>query len=282
MKRVQITTCLGFCLLTANLASAALIAKFNGTQVTTTNGNQVLTWSNQAGYENAKGLGDISTYPAANSTVMPNGTTHTVVDFDGANDHLTMGSDAANYDGNVFTWTIVYKNGNTNQNGKALLASTYQYTYGTTTSGNNPVWQTFANSGNNVYVATRSSSGGFKGKSTGSGTSDEWHILTGKWNGSRLYAYLDGSYLGYASGANANPTGHVRTRIGSNSNGSAGAFFNGQIAEIRIFDEALNDTDRKAMEDELADTYIIPEPATLGMITLLGGAILWVRKRLMI
>jgi hypothetical protein len=107
--------------------------------------------------------------------------------------------------------------------------------------------------------------------------------MTGKWDGSnRLYAYLDGSYLGYASGANADPTGHVRTRIGSNSNGTAGNFFKGQIAEIQIYNEVLDDASRTAIEDDLANTYIIPEPATLGMVVLLGGGMFWIRKRFMI
>ena len=284
MKRTQVAACMGLCLLTANLTSAALIAKFNDEQMGVS-GGIVTVWTNQAGavYQDAKSLGDSSTHPAAQTMTMPNGTTHTVVNFDGSNDHLTMGADAANYDGNAFTWMVVFKNGNTGQNGKGMLTSTYDYTSGgTVTSGNNPVWQTFANSGNNVYVATRSSSGGFKGRSSGSGTSDEWHVMTGKWNGGSIYAYLDGSYLGSSSGANANPTGHKRTRIGSGSSGTAGAFFTGQIAEVRIYDTDLDNTAREAAENELMNTYIIPEPATLGMVALLGGAMVWIRKRFMI
>jgi len=271
MKRMRMAACLAVGILVSGVSFGALIAQFDGSQITTTNGNQVVEWSNQAGFENAKGLGDSSTFPVATPTVMPNGTTRTVIDFDGANDHLTMGSDTNNYDGNTFTWIIVYKNGDTNQNGKALLANTYQYTYGdSVTSGNNPVWQTFANSGNNIYVATRSSTGGFKGKSSGTGTSDEWHIMTGKWDGagSRLYAYLDGTYLGYASGANAAPTDHVRTRIGSNSNGTAGSFFNGKIAEIRIYNEVLDDTAREAVEDDLMNKYLVIDP---DMVALYDG-----------
>lgn len=263
MKRMHMVACLVVGLLVSEVSFGALIAQFDGAQITTTNGNQVLEWSNQAGFESAKGLGDSSTFPVAAPTVMPNGTTRTVIDFDGANDHLTMGSDTNNYDGDTFTWIIVFKNGDTSQNGKALLANTYDYTYGgTVTSGNNPVWQTFANNDNNIYVATRSSTGGFTSRSTGMGTSDEWHIMTGKWDGSgRLYGWLDGSYLGRSTSATAEPTGHVRSRIGSNSNGSAGAFFNGQIAEIQIFNESLSDPARKAIEDELMIKYIVVDPA---------------------
>ena len=260
MKKIYIVSYLIVSLFISTESFGALIAQFDGSQVTTTNGTEVVEWSNQAGFENAKGLGDSSTFPLAVPTVMPNGTTRTVIDFDGSNDCLTMGSDTNNYDGNSFTWIIVYKNGDTNQNGKALLANTYQYTYGTTETGNNPVWQTFANSGNNVYVATRDSTGGFKGRSTGSGTSDEWHVMTGKWNGSSLYAYLDGSYLGSSSGATADPTGHIRTRIGSGSSGTPGAFFNGQIAEVRIYNEVLDDSTREAVEEDLMNKYIIIDP----------------------
>lgn len=279
MKTKKAVVCAGFCLLAANLSFAALIAQFNGTQIATTAG-KVDTWINQGAGGDAQALGGTTANPDAVAMVMPNGTTHTVVDFDGIGNHLTMGSDAANYDGKAFTWTILFKNGDINQNGKNLLMNAYTETSPGNTSNANAVWGAFANSGNNVYALGRTSTGGFKGVATGTGTSDEWHIMSAKWDGSsRLYAWLDGSYLGNTTSVSADPSGHIRTRIGSNANGTAGAFFNGQIAEIRIYNESLSDAARGVVEDDLMNTYIIPEPATFGLVALMGGGLLFVRKR---
>jgi len=257
-----------------------MIAKFNGTQVATTAG-KVDTWTNQGIGGDAQALGGTTANPDAVSMFMPNGTTHTVTDFDGVGNHLTIGSDAANYDGKAFTWTILYKP-NADQSGKNLLMNAYSFTADPNTSNANAVWGTFMNSGNNTYALGRTSTGGFKGVATGA-TDSDWHIMTAKWDGSnRLYAWLDGAYLGNATSVSADPTGHLRTRIGSNASATAGSFFNGQIAEIRIYNESLSDAARGVVEDDLKNTYIIPEPATLGMVVLLGSAMLWVRKRFMI
>lgn len=261
MKRTHMAMGLVLGLLVSNVSFGALVAHFDGTQIETTAG-KVDTWTNQGIGGDAQALGGVTANPDAVSTVMPNGTTHTVVDFDGVYNHLTMGSDTNLYDGSSFTWIIVFKNGDTNQNGKALLANTYAYTYGgTVTDGNNPVWQTFANSGNNIYVSTRSSSGSFRGNSTGSGTPDEWSVVTGRWDGDedRIYIYLNGSPVGVRDLAAAEPTGHVRTRIGAGSSGTAGNFFNGQIAEIRIYNESLSDAARSAIEEELMGKYIVAD-----------------------
>ena len=262
MKRMQPSMVLLLGLFVSNMSFALsytnnLIAYFDGTQMQTGAGGKVSRWLNQV-----PGNGDAWTVaseaqPTARQLQNGAGDTYTVLDFDGVGNHLTMSGDTNNYDGNTFTWIIAFKNGDTNQNGKGLLTSTYEYTYGgTVTSGNNPVWQTFANSGNNIYVATRSSTGGFKGKSSGVGTPGGWHIMSGKWDGSnRLYGWLDSNYLGVSSGANANPTGHKRTRIGSASSGTAGAFFKGMIAEVLIYKENVADTERAAIENELMAKY---------------------------
>ena len=47
-------------------------------------------------------------------------------------------------------------------------------------------------------------------------------------------------------------------------------FFNGQIDEVRISDTALNPSEFIA----------IPEPATLGLFGLIGGGMLWIRRRI--
>lgn len=264
MKKKRMAMGLGLGLFIANGVFALsytnnLIAHFDGTSMNLTNGNKVARWLNQTGNGDAWTVTS-EARPLAVQLQNAGGDTYTVLDFDGVGNHLTMSGDTNNYDGNTFTWIIAYKNGDTNQNGKALLASTYDYTYTdgatTNTAGNNPVWQTFANSGNTMWASTRSSSGGFIGKGTVP-SDNGWHVISGKWAGpgSRFYAYLDKVYLGYKNSANANPFGHRRTRIGSASSGTAGQFFKGQIAEVLIYKETVEDPERLAIEDELLAKY---------------------------
>ena len=231
-----------------------MIAHFDGTSMTLTNGNKVARWLNQTGNGDAWTVTS-DAQPLAVQLQNDAGDTYTVLDFDGVGNHLTMSGDTNNYDGNTFTWIIAYKNGDTNQDGKALFGTAYDHINGGTTAANTGTWQTFANSGNHLYVAGRSASGGFKSVSTYP-PDNGWHVISGKWDGSnRLYAWLDENYLGKTSGVDAHPTGHHRSRIGSGAGATASGFFKGMIAEVIIFKESVADADRLAIEDELLAKY---------------------------
>ena len=243
-----------------------MIAHFDGTQMTTT-GSLVDSWTNQGASGDAWASG--SARPVAVPTVMPNGSTHTILDFDGVGTHLTMNPDPTNFDSNTITWIMLYK-ADTDQNGTNMLMNAYEYIYGTDTTNAYRAWGTFMNSGDTIWSTARDDYGGFQGKAVdASGTEyDGWHIISAKWNADgvgRIYTWLDGVYMGYDNGATADPSGHVRTRIGSNSGPTAGSFFDGQIAELRIYNTAIDDAERSAYEDYLIDKYFTAayDPADL-------------------
>ena len=118
-----------------------------------------------------------------------------------------------------------------------------------------------------------------------------WHIISTVWNGTdstlngnaatSVAAWLDGTSIGSNTGANANPTTHDYTRIGAAPRDTAGPGsndFEGQIAAVLIYTDALGAADVQAVEAYLYDTYI-PEPGTLTLLAVGGLALLRRRRR---
>jgi len=62
---------------------------------------------------------------------------------------------------------------------------------------------------------------------------------------------------------------------GDASAAGANETFNGDIDDVRVYDNALTSV-------EVAALAVIPEPATLGLIAAFGGGILFIRRRFMI
>ena len=54
-----------------------------------------------------------------------------------------------------------------------------------------------------------------------------------------------------------------------------GRDFKGSLDDVRLYDSALT-------AGEIATLAAIPEPATLGMVALFGGGILFIRRKLMV
>lgn len=117
----------------------------------------------------------------------------------------------------------------------------------------------------NFRFQTRSVSGttfGFVAAGTPNNTvtANTFYIGGGYWDtttGETTSIRVDGAgqrETGTASGANAIPTGHLFTRIGSGSstvNANPAATFSGDIAELLVFNRVLSGTERQAVEDYL-------------------------------
>lgn len=253
MKSIKRVIGLGTCLLVSNISLAALVAHFDGTQITAADG-RVAGWDNQGAGGDAAAPVDPGARPLIVSAITPNGTTNTVLDFDGVDDCLEIASDPADYDTHTFTWFIVFKS---DEPGRNILRSAYA---AGSDSNAGAMWGDFHSGNGYLYSHARSATGGFMSKKSLIATG-RWHLVECSWNGNTLRQWLDTVDLnGAISGVNANPSGHLRTRIGANAATSPGEFFKGQIAEVRIYNEdmlAEDSTKRLAVEKELMEKYML-------------------------
>lgn len=204
--------------------------------------------------------------PVITSTNMPNGKTLPVLDFTQANlNHLELGVTPA-LETNTLTWFVVFKPdmagiGNT----RTLLSSAYtdlDYLWGTLISGTTGAFTSFS----------RTSSGTMMSAAFQPDVSNQWFVMSGTWNGraeslngnaaqsltGRLLAQDRTAYADVTvSGVNALPAGHRMTRIGRLSGGTDTVrLFDGQMAELLIYDTALSAADTEAVMEYLDRKYL--------------------------
>lgn len=130
------------------------------------------------------------------------------------------------------------------------------------------------------------SAGGFE---IGSGLNNgAWHMVAFVMNANDgindVDVYIDGTYTTRSGGGTLINTQGTMDSIPTNgdgfvlgSDGNAGRHYAGLIDDVAIFNTALT-------ESEL-DTIMasgIPEPATLGLVAMFGGGVLFIRRRMMI
>lgn len=103
---------------------------------------------------------------------------------------------------------------------------------------------------NQADVGTTSSSG-----STGT----NFHVLVVTYDGSTARFRVDGVEEAIV---NSQTFANGPTRIGNNASGTP---LNGQVAELRLYNEVLSGSTLTGLESSLANTYIVPEPASLAL-----------------
>ncbi len=271
MKTVRIVLLACVVSLFVSSAMGNLIAQFDGTSANLTPSGKIMTWYDQAadgGNNNAIGatpdVGAPDTRPLLVSEVMPNGLTKNVAKFDGINDNLVIGASSI-LDTNTLTWFMVMK-ADTSITSVALRSSYADRGDG---NANNALWGNYTQSSGVITSHTRSVTGSIKARSAAV-NSNEWFIVTAAWDGNTIRQWVNGVYSGALTGGNANPSGHLSTTIGAHTGGS-GFFMDGSIAEIQIYDHAMMDIsggERETIEQDLMDTYFVPEPATMGIMAL--------------
>lgn len=116
-------------------------------------------------------------------------------------------------------------------------------------------------------------------------TDDAWHHLVSTWDGTTMAYYLDGAAYGTQTPGTVNTlltedmvigTG-VRQAFAANA---TARWTTGLIDDVQVYDSALTSTDITTLFNNPGTA--IPEPATLGMVALFGGSMLFIRRKLMI
>ena len=83
----------------------------------------------------------------------------------------------------------------------------------------------------------------------------QWNLITADWNGSNIHLWRNGTLKDTAGTTLIGQTGS-RTIVGCNSSGNN--FWNGDIAEILVYNSALSTTDRQNVENYLKTKYATP------------------------
>jgi hypothetical protein len=288
MKR-QVLFVMVICLLSGRMAMGGLLYQFSCTDGVATSGGVVTSWANQGGAGGAALAS--SSGPTVSSQVMPGGNTMNVLSFDGVGSYLDVSADSS-LDVTQLTWFIVYKAVGDTSEHASLLRSAYA---SGATSNAGLMWGSYvkADTDGDVISHSRSSTGTLVQRTNTNTSVDNWYIVMGAWTsttGVRQWVMDSSGTITYsggtASGANASPTGHILTRIGAASTAEASGFFEGYIAEIRIYnDPYISNTAgnnqliaREAIASELYMAYFVPEPATLMVLGIGAGLVLRRRK----
>jgi len=166
--------------------------------------------------------------------------------------------------------------------------------YNAQPTNNNPEWlfrsQTTGNTRLRIARSARNSYGSAYQSRVGGGAGVHTANNTGRNTDLILFNIRSGgntvnfdtfsaSATNSVTGNNGNGASLPQVILGAN-NGPAN-YANADIAEFLIYDRALSTTEIAQVNTYLVAKYAIPEPATLGMILLMGGGLIFVRRRIM-
>jgi len=174
-----------------------------------------------------------------------------VLRFDGSNDFLKTLRDPA-FDTNELTWFVVANPHNPASTDVFLRFGYDDIDPGTPgNQGQDALCGAFTQSGN-WYSHSRAATGSFKGVGQ-TATANQFAAVTGIWDGNNVTQFLNGIQGSTATDANADPSGHRGTSIGAQLDGTSG--FDGDIAEVMIFDRALSTYERVSVENYIGLKY---------------------------
>ena len=255
---------------------------------------RVVSWNDQAGDAT-----DADEYDGRGPTLVGNATPAGMpaLDFDAPDRYDGDALDINNVpelDTQTLSWFLLFKAGRTDTG--VLARSNYASGAG---SNGDVAWGTYVETNWGLISQTRAASGSGGGALENPFTdTNDWHILSTVWNGSdaevnanaatTISGWLDGADMTREwawDSVNANPSGHVRTRIGDICTDRFGRYYyDGQLAAFLVYDTALSAADRASVESYLTETYVVPEPSTfvlaaLGLLGLglFGGRRQWSR-----
>ena len=254
-----------------------LLVALDGTDVTTSGGN-ISSWNDQAALGGAESFsqGTAANRPSLlSSFVMPNGSAHNVVDFDRvSHEYMDLSADSG-LSTNAITAIMVVR-GNTMEDGAS------GYFISTADSNDSRRWTVGERDSNNRWIElATSSAGSAKIRELTGVDQDEWCIVSMKWDGitgdlnARSLSEAGELIAGTVSGATAPVYSHVLTRLGANSATTPAYYFDGQLAEVLIYNRVLSAKDLADVEQYLKYKFFatrsIDPPVTNGLLIGMDG-----------
>ncbi|HEY9083428.1 MAG TPA: T9SS type A sorting domain-containing protein [Vicingaceae bacterium] len=222
------------------------IVWLDAAQIQQANGTPVATWPDKSGNGNSFTQGTASRQP----TFVANGVNaEPIVDFN--YDFLELGATAA-FNATDFSEFIVTRADNNNHVG---IVTRSGYTSGAA-AGSQTYWGTYlSTNGNQFYTHTRTSSG--VPVFSALGYQAGYNILSSviASSSASISGYLNNNLTNSAIGYNSTPTGHLLTRIGANSTTTPNGNYLGNVAEIIIYNTALNSAQHNIVNNYLAARY---------------------------
>ena len=101
----------------------------------------------------------------------------------------------------------------------------------------------------------------------------EFQVFSALFNGSSSLFRVNGTNV-----LSGNVGNEVLGGLSIGSNYGASGFLDGQVAEVLVYNGGLNSAQLLDIENYLQNKYVIPEPATFGLLLGGAGAVLFVRR----
>jgi len=274
-------------LLTAAIAFAAvespvtegLLIGLDGSNVTM-DGGEVQYWNDQAALGGAQNFyqATLANRPALlTGFTMPNGSPHNILDFNGSDEFLDLSADSSMETNTITVFTVVH--------GDNLNDSSSGYYISTADSANDRRW-TMGERGipnNNWITLATSDSGAAKICDVTGANQEEWYITSMTLDGADTgdvvaQTVSENSYVlaDTATDATSAVYTHVRTRLGASSYDSVLYKFDGQLAEVLIYNRVLSAQEKSDVEQYLKYKYFrtatVDPPVSDGLIIGLDGS----------
>lgn len=243
--------------ITAPDAGGKLSIGFDGSDVTTT-GSLVDSWNDQVsvrGVDNALGAG--SNRPTLTTADTGNGM-HNVLDFNGGN----------------YLKTLDFSGGDMDQANSIFIVAKWD------ALSNDYLFDGISSSERHaVYTRSDNSYGMYAGKQIINGnvqaTTGEFQVFSALFNGSSSLFRINGTTV-----LSGDIGSHVLGGLSIGSNYGTSGLFQGQVAEVLVYDGGLNSAQLLGIEDSLQDKYInaVPEPATFGLLLSSAAGLFIIRR----
>ncbi|MDB4710953.1 hypothetical protein OAF16_04410, partial [Flavobacteriales bacterium] len=216
----------------------------DATKISASNGDPISSWSDLSGNGNTFTQVSAPLQPSFNSNSSIN--SGPAVTF---NSDFLSSSSISSLETNQLSWILVSNTSNTST--QVLLRSDYS---SGANFGSNKLWGYFTNS--TQFISHTRESNGLMPKLIDSYNLGS-HIWTSRWDGTTFFdSYIDEGFIDNSVSGSAVPSGHNSTYLGA-SNASNQYPFSGDISEVIVYNEALNDAQRIILDNYLSTKYSI-------------------------